>query len=207
MSRKNEGLSGLSNRDKELVALGAAIASNCVPCVEYHIPQARNVGLSDSELSEAVELADEVRRVPADKVLQTARALLEEQNRPRAKSKRGACGCPDGTMNSAERTAGGPGEPHMNDVRLDNRSPEEDNQTKEERCGDDAKPFADARGSRGAGAGSRHTTEQMGFDFSKMMEMMQQCCPDKMKNFSSMMSDSEKGCCAPNEENSSKDSA
>ncbi len=67
----------LSMRERELAAIGAAIGSNCIPCIEYHIPQARKTGLGDRELLEAVRLADKVRRVPAKRVLETAYALLE----------------------------------------------------------------------------------------------------------------------------------
>jgi 4-carboxymuconolactone decarboxylase len=69
-------MSDLSPRERELVALGAAMGSNCVPCVEYHIPEARRVGLTDSEIHEAIRLADKVRQVPARKVLQTSLKLL-----------------------------------------------------------------------------------------------------------------------------------
>jgi len=67
----------LSHRDRELVSLGAAIASNCIPCIEYHVPEARQAGLGDDQIREAVELAAKVRRVPAGQVLQTALALLK----------------------------------------------------------------------------------------------------------------------------------
>jgi len=66
----------LSLRERELVSLGAALASHCVPCIEYHIPEARKAGLSDEQIREAVELADQVRQVPARKVLATATQLL-----------------------------------------------------------------------------------------------------------------------------------
>jgi 4-carboxymuconolactone decarboxylase len=68
----------LSSSDRELAALGAALGSNCVPCVEYHIPVARKAGLSDKQIREAVRLADKVRQVPARKVLDTALGLLAE---------------------------------------------------------------------------------------------------------------------------------
>ena len=70
-------MSELNNREQSLVALGAAIASNCVPCVEYHIPGARKAGLSDSEISQAIKIADKVRRVPARAVLEAARHYRE----------------------------------------------------------------------------------------------------------------------------------
>jgi 4-carboxymuconolactone decarboxylase len=65
-------MADLTPRESELVALGAAIGSNCVPCVEYHIPQARKAGLADAEIRAAIELADKVRQVPARKVLDAA---------------------------------------------------------------------------------------------------------------------------------------
>ena len=69
-------MSQLSLRDRELVALGAAIAANCIPCVEFHIPKARDAGISDTQLDEVLALADKVRRVPAKKVLAVASRLV-----------------------------------------------------------------------------------------------------------------------------------
>lgn len=66
----------LNDSQRELVALGAAVASNCVPCVEYHVPEARKAGLTEAQIGEAVRLADRVRQVPAKKVLDAAVALL-----------------------------------------------------------------------------------------------------------------------------------
>lgn len=68
----------LNHRERELVALGAAMGSNCVPCVEYHVPEARKAGLTDAEISGAIRLADKVRQVPARKVLDTAHRVLAE---------------------------------------------------------------------------------------------------------------------------------
>ena len=93
MSHDHEKTSSLGARDRELAALGAAVASNCIPCIEYHIPQARKVGLSDAEIREVVELADKVRCVPAGKVLQTAFALLDEPDRGQVEAAGGSCGC------------------------------------------------------------------------------------------------------------------
>ena len=86
----------LDRRQGEFVALGAALASNCIPCMEYHIAEARRVGISAAQIREAVEVADTVRKVPAEQVLGTARALLEgtvsEQANRDVKRERG-CGC------------------------------------------------------------------------------------------------------------------
>jgi AhpD family alkylhydroperoxidase len=69
-------MSLLTPREHELVALGAALAANCVPCIEYHIPAARKAGLSDEQIAEAVRIADKVRQVPARKVHDAALTLL-----------------------------------------------------------------------------------------------------------------------------------
>jgi AhpD family alkylhydroperoxidase len=72
----------LTLRERELVALGAALASNCVPCIEFHVPAARKAGLSDAEIGEAIALADKIRQVPAAKVLDAATAQLASAGAP-----------------------------------------------------------------------------------------------------------------------------
>ena len=86
-------MSELNSREQSLVALGAAIASNCVPCVEYHIPGAKRAGLSDGEINEAVRIADKVRQVPARTVLETALARIETSSDSSADSAGPGCGC------------------------------------------------------------------------------------------------------------------
>lgn len=66
----------LSARERECVAIGAALGSNCIPCVEFHIPVARKAGITDAEILEAVRIADRVRKVPAAKVMAAATTML-----------------------------------------------------------------------------------------------------------------------------------
>lgn len=75
-------MSHLTPREKELVSLGAAMGSNCTACIEYHVPASRNAGLTDAQISEAIQLADATGRVPARKTLDTARQLLSEPAAP-----------------------------------------------------------------------------------------------------------------------------
>ncbi len=65
----------LSARDRALVGLGAALGSNCIPCVEHHLPLARSAGLGDDEIRAALSLADTIRQVPARRVLARATEL------------------------------------------------------------------------------------------------------------------------------------
>ena len=75
-------MSELSPCERELVALGAAIASNCLPCIEYHIPEARRQGLSDAQIGAAIDLAEQVKQVPAGNVLALARQCLGQSDAP-----------------------------------------------------------------------------------------------------------------------------
>jgi AhpD family alkylhydroperoxidase len=83
----------LNNREQSLVSLGAALASNCVPCIEFHIPGAKRAGLSDREIEAALEIADKVRQVPARAVLETALARIETTPDETADSVSSECGC------------------------------------------------------------------------------------------------------------------
>jgi AhpD family alkylhydroperoxidase len=66
----------LSARDREFVALGAALAAHCIPCVKLHVAKARLVGIPDHQIREVIELAEEVRQVPAKAVLEAANEAL-----------------------------------------------------------------------------------------------------------------------------------
>ena len=86
-------MSHLTLKQRELAAIGASLASNCIPCIKYHIRKGRETGLTDEEIAEAIEVADTVRQVPARKVRETARAALGHES-PRAANAEGkpACG-------------------------------------------------------------------------------------------------------------------
>lgn len=89
----------LNQRDYELVAIGAAVASNCVPCIEYHIPEARRAGLSDAQIREAVQIAEKLKQVPAKKILDVAAALLTSE---KPETGNAGCGCGSASAESAD---------------------------------------------------------------------------------------------------------
>jgi 4-carboxymuconolactone decarboxylase len=88
-------MTNLSKRDTELVALGAAVGSNCVPCVVFHVQEARNCGLTDEEIREAVDSADKLKRMPATLVLNAAhQELCENPTEPSEEDPaQSGCGC------------------------------------------------------------------------------------------------------------------
>jgi len=60
----------------ELVAVGAAIGSNCVPCLEYHVATARDLGVDDAVIVRAVQTARTVKAAPARAIAKRAAELL-----------------------------------------------------------------------------------------------------------------------------------
>ncbi len=51
----------MDEKTKLLIRLGAAVASNCIPCFEHFIGKNDEVGLTPEEIQEAVDLADQVK--------------------------------------------------------------------------------------------------------------------------------------------------
>ena len=50
----------LKKKDKELIAIGISVATNCESCMEWHIRQAYADGASEEEILEAVEVGIEM---------------------------------------------------------------------------------------------------------------------------------------------------
>jgi AhpD family alkylhydroperoxidase len=60
----------------ELVAIGAAIASNCEPCFKFHYDKARKLGVSREDMLRAVTTAQNVKDAPAKAMLDLAQRYL-----------------------------------------------------------------------------------------------------------------------------------
>lgn len=64
---------------QELVAIGAAIASNCEPCFRSHFDRARKLGVSKEDMARAVATAKMVKETPARAVVALAEKYLGTQ--------------------------------------------------------------------------------------------------------------------------------
>jgi AhpD family alkylhydroperoxidase len=62
---------------QELVAIGAAIASNCEPCFRSHFDKARKLGVSKEDMARAVTTAKMVKETPARGVVELAERYLD----------------------------------------------------------------------------------------------------------------------------------
>jgi AhpD family alkylhydroperoxidase len=59
----------------EVVAIGAAIAANCEPCLRYHVAEAEKLGVTAADLDRAVELATKIKDAPHQNILRLAARL------------------------------------------------------------------------------------------------------------------------------------
>ena len=64
----------------ELVAIGVAIASNCEPCLRYHVKAATELGVFSADITRAVEMSAKVKDVPHQSVLSLAARLTQSDN-------------------------------------------------------------------------------------------------------------------------------
>ncbi len=100
----------------ELVAIGAAIASNCEPCFKFHYDKARKLGVSREDMLRAVTTAQNVKDAPAKAILDLAQRYLSRDavvevpapaspEAPKAKST-GCCGPASKSDPSSEKKSG-----------------------------------------------------------------------------------------------------
>ena len=90
-----------TNAVAELVAIGAAIASNCEPCFRFHYDKARKLGVSTDDMRLAVDTAKAVKDTPARSVLALAGKYLDESD-PQAS----ACGDRAGNTDPGPKCCG-----------------------------------------------------------------------------------------------------
>jgi AhpD family alkylhydroperoxidase len=87
----------------ELVAIGAAIAANCEPCLKYHCHEAQQLGVSKADMVRAVETGAKVKDSPHQAILRLAgRMTGVELGKPADSSDR-CCG----SQTASETPAGG----------------------------------------------------------------------------------------------------
>jgi AhpD family alkylhydroperoxidase len=56
----------ITAKEKELAAVGIAVAAGCKPCTEFHLRKVRESGASDAEIKQAMSDALSLRRSAAD---------------------------------------------------------------------------------------------------------------------------------------------
>lgn len=69
----------LDAKTKELVAVGAAVAGNCIPCLQWHFDKCIELGIPVDDVKEAIQMARTVKGVPIKKIDELAEKLTGAQ--------------------------------------------------------------------------------------------------------------------------------
>ncbi len=62
--RKN----AMDTKIKELIAVASSVATNCIPCLDFHIQKARQLGASEKDLIIATKIALQVKTGATTKI-------------------------------------------------------------------------------------------------------------------------------------------
>jgi AhpD family alkylhydroperoxidase len=63
----------------ELIALGASVAVNCQPCLQFHISEVLKVGITEPEIKGAIQVGRTVRKGAAHKLDQFVSNMMEDE--------------------------------------------------------------------------------------------------------------------------------
>ena len=91
---------------KELVALSAAIAANCEPCLKYHYREAQRLGVSKTDMASAVKMAAAVKDSPHQALLRLTDRLTGTSLSDPAAASDPCCGDKAGTDKPSDACCG-----------------------------------------------------------------------------------------------------
>ncbi len=66
----------MDTQTKELIAIGASVTANCVPCLRFHLKKARETGVDEAKIQTAVSIGRLVRKGAASNWNEEAETLL-----------------------------------------------------------------------------------------------------------------------------------
>jgi len=52
----------MDERTRELIAIGASVGAHCQPCLAWHVDKARELGIDDETIREAIEVGHMVEK-------------------------------------------------------------------------------------------------------------------------------------------------
>ena len=101
----------------ELVAIGAAIAANCEPCLKYHYREAQRLGVSKADMARAVKMAASVKDPPHQAILRLADKLTGAGLSNPAAASDPCCGDQASTDKSSGASGDAQYPPYRNELR------------------------------------------------------------------------------------------
>lgn len=67
----------MDEKVKELIAIGASIGAHCQPCLTYHVGRAKEIGIDDKQIQEAMEVGHMVEKGSISAMRTFAKSVLD----------------------------------------------------------------------------------------------------------------------------------
>jgi AhpD family alkylhydroperoxidase len=77
LAGRNTKGKAMDEKVKELIAIGASVSAHCQPCPTYHVGKAREVGVSEEQIAEAVQMGQMVAKGAERAMRQFAAEVVE----------------------------------------------------------------------------------------------------------------------------------
>ena len=84
----------MNENTKELIAIGASIATNCQPCLTFHVDKARELGMGEDEINEAIAVGRMIQKgamSAMDRFAESVVACAENKPSPCCDNDAGNC--------------------------------------------------------------------------------------------------------------------
>lgn len=88
----------MNEHTKELIQVASALAVGCTPCLELHVAKAKELGASDSDLQELLQLVRSVKLTATLNMDEFAEAMFSSKKMElNVVTEDSSCGCGPGT--------------------------------------------------------------------------------------------------------------
>jgi len=78
----------MDDKTKELIAIGTSIGAHCQPCLTYHVAKAKEMGIKENEIREAIAVGQMVEKGAMSAMKQFAAGVFDA---PVAGTPKGCC--------------------------------------------------------------------------------------------------------------------
>lgn len=81
----------MNEQIKELIAIGASVASHCQPCLTFHLKTARELGAAEEDIKEAIEMGQMVEMGAKKAMMNHIRSEMDRNRQSETKQDGGCC--------------------------------------------------------------------------------------------------------------------
>ncbi len=69
----------MNEQIKELIAIGASVGAHCQPCLTYHVNKAKEMGVAEDEIREAINVGHMVEKGASLEMQKFAKGVLDDE--------------------------------------------------------------------------------------------------------------------------------